>query len=155
MPTSVPVVDGWFSTGPQPHLIGIRCADCGTYQFPPTGQWCPNPACVGDEMQEVALSRVGSVWSYTDAQYQPPPPFVARSEPYQPFAIAAVQLEEEKMVVLGQIADGYGVADLAVGCRVKLVVEPLDCQGGVTRLVWRWRPLGPSRATGEAEGLRR
>ncbi len=59
-----------------PALIGRRCARCGTYQFPPTGEWCPNPACTGESMEAAELSRLGRVWSYTDAQYQPPPPFV-------------------------------------------------------------------------------
>ena len=41
-----------------------------------------------------------------------------------PFALAAVELPEG-IVVLGQVADGYGVADLRVGAEVELVVETL------------------------------
>jgi len=41
------------------------------------------------------------------------------------------------ITVLGQVADGYGVADLRVGAEVELVVEPLDEQ----LLVWRWKPV--------------
>ena len=70
------------------------------------------------------LSRRGTVWSYTDAQYQPPPPYIPRSDPYVPFALAAVELPEG-IVVLGQVADGYGVDDLQVGTEVELVVETL------------------------------
>ena len=66
----------------------------------------------------------GTVWSYTDAQYQPPPPYVPRTDPYEPFALAAVELPEG-IIVLGQVADGYGVADLRVGAEVELVVETL------------------------------
>ena len=65
------------------------------------------------------------MWSYTDARYQPPPPYIPRVEPYEPFALAAVELEAEGLVVLGQVADGYGVDDLTVGAPVELVVEPL------------------------------
>ena len=133
-----PVIDGWFTTGASPALIGRRCTACGTYQFPPTGEWCPNPACDSDSMETVELSRRGKVWSYTDAQYQPPAPFVPRQEPFEPFAIAAVELEHEKLIVLGQVADGYGVGDLHVGTEVETVVEPLDPAGG---LVWKWRPV--------------
>jgi uncharacterized OB-fold protein len=92
-------------------------------------------------METVPLSRQGTVWSYTDAQYAPPPPFVPRSEPYEPFAIAAVELERERIVILGQVADGYGVAELRVGSPVELVVEPLEGEGDTEKLVWRWRPL--------------
>ena len=50
------------------------------------------------------LSRTGTVWSYTDAQYQPPPPYIPPGEEHEPFAIAAVELAEEQMVILGQVA---------------------------------------------------
>jgi uncharacterized OB-fold protein len=90
-------------------------------------------------MDPVELSRRGRVWSYTDAQYQPPAPFVAMSDPFEPFAIAAVELEKEQIVILGQVASGFGVADLQVGAEVELVVEPLDPSGA---LVWKWRPVG-------------
>lgn len=139
MPQAEPVIDGWFTTTGKPALLGRRCTTCGTYQFPPTGEWCPNPGCAGEEMETVELSRTGRIWSYTDAQYQPPPPFVPRSDPFEPFAIAAVELDKERLVVLGQIADGFGVGDLAVGAAVELVVEPID-DGG--RLVWKWKPTG-------------
>ena len=65
------------------------------------------------------------MWSYTDAQYQPPPPYIPPTDPFEPFALAAVELPEG-MVVLGQVADGYGVADLHVGAEVELVVETLS-----------------------------
>lgn len=134
-----PVVEGWFITGERPALIGRRCPECGSYQFPPAGEWCPNPACRSMVMEPVELSRRGRVWSYTDAQYQPPAPFEPLTDPFEPFAIAAVELETEQIVILGQIAQGFGVGDLKVGSEVELVVEPLDRSG---RLVWKWRPIG-------------
>ena len=48
------------------------------------------------------LSRRGRIWSYTDARYQPPPPYVA-ADPYVPFCLAAVELAAEKLVVMGQV----------------------------------------------------
>lgn len=142
MSAAVPIVEGWFTLGDSPALLGRRCPLCGTYQFPPTGTWCPNPECDGSQMETAALSRTGRVWSYTDAQYQPPPPFVPPTEPYRPFAIAAVELAKERIVILGQVADGFGVGDLRVGREMEVVVEPLDHEGDQTRLVWRWRPIG-------------
>ena len=139
-----PAIEGWFSTGDEPALLGTRCRRCGTSFFPRETNFCRNPACDGDELDEVELSRRGRVWSYTDARYQPPPPYIPRhgaDEEYQPFAIAAVELEAEGMVVLGQVADGYGVDDLTIGAEVELVVEPLYTEGDTTYLTWRWRPL--------------
>jgi uncharacterized OB-fold protein len=80
------------------------------------------------------------VWSYTDAQYQPPPPYIPAAEDHRPFALAAVELPEG-LIVLGQVAEGYGVADLRVGAEVELVVEPLHTDDTGVRTVWRWRPV--------------
>ncbi len=81
----VPAVEGWFTTdGAKPALLGSRCRSCGTYAFPKEAFACRNPRCASRDFDEVELSRRGRVWSYTDARYQPPPPFVAPSEPYEP-----------------------------------------------------------------------
>jgi uncharacterized protein len=148
--SATPAIDGWFTTGDDPALLGTRCRSCGTVFFPRETAFCRNPACSGTELDEVELSRRGRVWSYTDARYQPPPPYIPQTDPYEPFALAAVELEREGLVVLGQVAQGYGVADLAVGAPVELVIEPLyedDDEGGTT-VTWRWKPVAAD-ATGE------
>lgn len=145
---ATPTVD-WFTTGPEPALVGSRCTECGTVAFPPESTFCKNPACAGEEFSATELSRRGRVWSYTDAQYQPPPPYVPRTDPYEPFALAAVELAEG-LVVLGQVADGYGVADLKVGAEVELVVEPLYVdEDGEERTVWRWKPVSADASASE------
>ena len=157
--TTVPAIEGWFTTGEEPTLLGTRCRQCGTVCFPRQEVYCRNPGCDGEELDPVPLSRHGRVWSYTDARYQPPPPYIPRTEPYEPFAIAAVELEAEGMVVLGQVADGFGAADLSVGALVELVVESLYRDGETDVLIWRWRPVdgptsdhaGPPSATGAGE----
>jgi len=138
--TATPAVEGWFTTGPDPALLGSRCTACGTVAFPKASGFCGNPACSGEDLEEAVLSRRGTIWSYTDAQYQPPPPYVPRTDPYQPFALAAVELPEG-LVVLGQVADGYGVADLRVGGEVEVVVETLYADESGDRTVWRWKPV--------------
>jgi len=142
MTDTSPAIDGWFTTGPEPALVGSRCTTCASTFFPPTAGFCRNPACDGVEFVATELSRRGRVWSYTDAQYQPPPPYIPSSDPYEPFALAAVELPEG-IVVLGQVADGYGVADLAVGREVELVVEPLYADEAGERTIWRWKPVLP------------
>jgi len=132
-----PVIEGWFTTGPEPALLGSRCEECGTVAFPPSESSCRNPVCGGEQAGRVPLSRRGKVWSYTDAQYQPPAPYVPATDPYEPFALAAVALPEG-IVVLGQLATGCTVEDVRVGSEVELVVEPLDAEN----VVWKWRPVG-------------
>lgn len=150
-PTAVPAIDGWFTTdADDPRLLGTRCQDCGTVFWPREEVLCRNPACSSEKLVEVPLSRTGRVWSYTNACYQPPDPYVTTTDPFEPFAIAAVHLEAEDMVVMGQVADGYGIDDLTVGDEVELVVETLFTDDeGAEQLVWRWRPTG--RAADELE----
>jgi hypothetical protein len=137
----VPAVAGWFTIDDEPALLGNRCTTCGTVFFPKVSFFCRNPDCDGAEFEETQLSRQGRIWSYTDAQYQPPPPYVPRGDEHTPFAIAAVELAEEQMVVLGQVADGYTVADLHVGQQVELVVEELFSNDEGQHLVYKWKPL--------------
>ena len=125
-----PLVAGWFSAEPEPHLIGKRCTSCGTSVFPPIAVRCPNPVCGGD-LEEAALSRRGRVWSFTVNHYAPPPPYVA-ADPFEPFGVAAVELAEERMIVLGQVAGD--AADLSIGDEVELVIGELS-DG---EPVWKW-----------------
>jgi len=143
--TQVPAQEGWFTLDPvAPALLGTRCPECGTYAFPSATVFCANPACEATEFEPVPLSRTGRVWSYTDARYQPPRPYVP-ADPYEPFCIAAVELAAEKMVVMGQVVPGVSVDDLSVGDEVELVLDTLYCDDEHEYLVWKWRPLAPGR----------
>jgi uncharacterized OB-fold protein len=150
--TRVPAVEGWFSADEPPALLGSRCTTCGTYAFPREAMLCRNPVCDGTIFDEVPLSRRGRVWSYTDARYTPPAPYVA-ADPYEPFCIAAVELDAEKMVVLGQVSAGVTVDDLEVGTEVELVVDTLYEDDEHEYLVWKWRPVtGAGSGTGAEAG---
>ena len=146
MRTRVPAVEGWFTLGDEgaPALLGSRCTACGTYAFPAETQFCRNPDCVSQEFETVALSRRGRIWSYTDARYKPPPPYVA-ADPYVPFCLAAVELAAEKLVVMGQVVGGVTVDDLTVGDEVELVVDTLYSEDDHDYLVWKWRPVSPGQ----------
>jgi uncharacterized OB-fold protein len=137
-----PAIEGWFTIDDEPVLLGNRCTACATVFFPKASFFCRNPDCDGEEFETARLSRRGRIWSYTDAQYQPPPPYVPPPGDYEPFALAAVELEVEQMVVLGQLAKGYGVADLSVGQQVELVVEDLYSDDDHDYVVYKWRPTG-------------
>ena len=54
--TRSPAVEGWFTTGPEPALLGSRCATCSTVYFPPVPAqqpaFCRNPACDGEEFEK-------------------------------------------------------------------------------------------------------
>lgn len=91
------------------------------------------------------LSSRGTVWSYTENRYAPPPPYPA-PDPFEPYALAAVQLEREGLVVLGKVAHGVLAADLKVGMEMQLEIEPLFTDDdGVTKLVYVWAPAAPAK----------
>jgi uncharacterized OB-fold protein len=136
-----PAIDGWFASDESgsPHLIGSRCPVCETYVFPPRALDCPNPACDSAALEPVALSRRGTLWSYTENHYAPPPPYPAL-DPFEPFAIAAVQLADEGLIVLGKVVQGTLAEDLEVGMEMELAIEPLyRDDDGVERTVYAWR----------------
>lgn len=136
-----PAVDGWFTTDPHaPALIGSRCVACSSYYFPVERTRCRNPRCGGESLEEVELSRTGVVWSVTSASYAPPSPYIVE-EPFEPFAIVAVELAKEKMVVLGQAAKGIGTRDLRAGDAVELILERAYAIEGVDQLIWKFQPL--------------
>ncbi len=150
--TRVPAIEGWFTLDEQrPALLGSRCTTCGNFAFPQETYFCRNPLCAGTSFDQVELSRTGTVWSFTDACYQPPKPYEA-ADPYVPFAIAAVELAAEQMVVMGQVVPGVGVGDLRVGAEVELVLDTLYEDDDHQYVVWKWRPVGASGGGGGAGG---
>lgn len=142
--TRMPVVDGWFTgDGDGFRLLGTRCASCGSVFFPREDTHCRNPGCAGGALEEVPLSRGGRIWSYTDSRYRPPSPYVTDPElPWEPYALIAVELESERIVVLGQAAPGVTVADLTVGMEVEAVPGVLHDDGETVWTTWHWRPTG-------------
>ncbi|GHE77892.1 benzoylsuccinyl-CoA thiolase [Streptomyces longispororuber] len=134
----------WFAgEGDAFRLLGTRCSRCGAVFFPREDDFCRNPQCGDGELSEVALSPRGRVWSFTDGRYRPPAPYVSDPElPWRPYTLIAVELEAERMVVLGQGAPGVTVADLEVGMEVEVVSGVLHEDAETTWTTWHWRPLG-------------
>ncbi len=136
-----PAVEGWFTDDEsgETHLIGGKCTSCGTYVFPPRADNCPNPVCDGDDLAQVPLSRRGTVWSYTENRYPPPAPYPP-SDPFEPFAIAAVELADEGLIILGKVVQGTLAADLRVGIEMELTTMALYTDDdGVERATYAWR----------------
>jgi len=135
-----PAIDGWFTTdGNAPTLLGTRCTQCEAIFFPKENFACRNPACTSTELEEVPLSRRGKLWSFTNNCYPPPAPYVA-ADPFEPYAVAAVELEAEKMIVLGQVPSDVKVEDLSAGMDMELVIDTLFEEDEREVLIWKWRP---------------
>jgi uncharacterized OB-fold protein len=141
--TRVPVVEGFFTehgADGKPHLLGGHCPRCGAYFFPKQYSFCRNPACQSPELDDVELSTRGTLWSFTDNRYSPPPPYPAL-DPFEPYGVAAVELAEERMIVLGQVVRGTDMNSLRSGQEMELTVEDYFETGDEVRRVWKWRPV--------------
>lgn len=141
----VPAQEGWFTLDEKPQLIGLRDAQSGSHFFPKDVAIARAPGYADAELEEVKLSRTGKLWSYTTNHYAPPEPYVS-PDPFVPYTVAAVELGAERMVVLGQLADGVDPATLEVGQEMELVLGTLYEDDENEYVVWKWRPLDAEAA---------
>lgn len=150
----IPAIEGWFTLEDPPRLIGTRCTGSGTYFFPPEHTMSRAPGFADSTLERVELSRSGRLWSFTNAGYQPPDPYVPVTEPHIPFCIAAVELELEQIVILGQVVAGVSVDDLEIGMEMEIVVDTLFIEDGpdgpVDHIIWKWKPVSTGATTSNA-----
>jgi uncharacterized OB-fold protein len=136
----IPAVEGVFTwPSDDPHFIASRCKTCGTVSFPKSGV-CRNPKCKNKlDVEEILLSRRGKLMTYTQINYQPPPPYVS-PEPFIPFAIGEAGFPEG-IAILGQLT-GCKYEDLEIGMEVEMVVEKLfEDKDGNEVVAWKFRPV--------------
>ena len=62
-------------------------------------------------------------------------------EPFVPYAIAAVELEKEQMIILGQVVKGVDVDQMKVGQTATLVLETLHEDDDAIKVTWKWQPI--------------
>lgn len=131
-----PVVAGLFSEEGEARLLGARCTTCSTPYFPKAAR-CRNPDCTQSQMEPCSFGGAGVLWSYSVADFPPPAPYVY-DEPFVPYAIGVVDMDNGLRVV-GQMVDG--VDAMRVGARVKLVVEPIHHEVEKAFTSWKFKLL--------------
>jgi len=140
--TRVPAAEGWFTMDEAaPQLMGARGVETGSYFWPTAIAVSANPAQPGEEREPALLSRRGRLWSWTTNHYAPPEPYMA-PDPFVPYTVCAVELDVEKMVVLGQLATAADAEQLEVGMDMELVLGPLYEDDDNEYVVWQWAPAG-------------
>jgi len=137
----VPAMEGWLTMNENdPRLIGLKDESSGTFFFPKDVAVSHAPGHAEAELKEVELSNRGRLWSYTTNHYQPPEPYVS-PDPFEPYTVAAVELTEERMVILGQLAEGVDPRGLEVGQEMQLVLGTLYEDDEHEYVVWKWKPV--------------
>ena len=109
----------------------------------PRGRNTARTRCVVRKPLNPRRSRErGRIWSYTENQYQPPPPYVA-ADPFEPYALAAVELDHEGLIILGRVPKGVLAADLRVGMEMQLELDVSHRDETHEYLVYVWAPAAP------------
>lgn len=137
--TGTPAVEGLFSDGPDgARLLGSRCTTCSTPYFP-RATHCHHPDCTSSAITDAEFGGRGTLWSYSIQSYPPPPP-ARYDEPYVPYALGVVDLDDGLRVV-GRV-DTDDPSSLIVGGDVELVIGAL-CheEDGTALLSWMFRPV--------------
>ena len=139
MREQIPVFEGLFAETPDgPRLLGSRCLTCNAPYFPRSAV-CHNPDCTQSRMQDTEFGPRGKLWSCAIQNYPPPPP-ARYEEPYVPYAVGVVDLDEGLRVV-GRMSVDDPMA-LQVGSDVELTIEPIyRDEEGRDVVTWKFKPL--------------
>lgn len=103
----------------QVRLKGSKCRVCREV-FLGRRLTCEN--CASSELEEIALSKRGKLWSYTVIRARPPGVYKG-PEPFIPFALGLVELSEG-LRIISPLTD-CDVENLKIGMELELVVDKL------------------------------
>jgi uncharacterized protein len=118
-------------------LWGSRCVDCSAYTFPRQGG-CPQ--CTGSAMEDVPLSRTGTLWSWTVQGFRAKPPY-SGSERYEPYGVGYVELPGQ-LIVEARLTE-TDPERLAIGMPMALELVPFrDDPDGVPVHTFAFVPVG-------------
>ncbi|MGV3510773.1 MAG: Zn-ribbon domain-containing OB-fold protein [Novosphingobium sp.] len=125
------IAEGLITEDNPPHLIGGRERETGRVVFP-----CPP----GERYEPVALSRTGTLWSYTIQRYRPKSPPYKGPEAFHPWAVAYVELPGE-VIVESRLTD-VAFEDIHIGMPLELTMIPLDPEAADSVAIPAFRPMG-------------
>ena len=139
--TATPAIEGWFTTGSEPALIGSQCTSCGCVFFPRTEGFCRNPVCDGEAFEDVELSRRGSDL----VLHRRAVPAAAAVHPGQPTRSSRSRWRRSSCPrawsCSARSRPGTASATCSVGQEAELVVETLYTDDEGERTIWRWKPV--------------
>ncbi len=122
----------------QARLRGSKCRGCGEVFF---GKRLSCENCGSEDVEEIALSRKGRLYTYTVIEHRPPGDYKG-PDPFVPFATGSVDLPEG-IRVPGQMASGYTEKNLKIGMEMELIRDKLydDKETGNEVICWKWKPV--------------
>jgi uncharacterized protein len=132
-----PISEGLFTDEAEPRLIGGRRLADGQIVFPmPSG---------GEAAfyEPVALSRQGTLWSWTVQRFRPKSPPYAGPEAFEPYAVGYVELPGE-VIVESRLTE-LDLGNIRSGMAMELAIVPFhgDPDGTIVT-TYAFRPIGES-----------
>ena len=118
--TTRPVADDLFvERDGVPHLVGSRCAHCGTTTFP---QQPSCPRCTRWDMVREELPSTGTLWSFTVQGFRPKAPYQRAGGVH---ALRGGLRRPRRAVLVESRLTENDPSRLRIGAPVELVLEPL------------------------------
>jgi len=135
----IPIKEGLFTTPLSPvaqvRLMGSKCKNCSEVSLGKR-QTCAN--CGGITLEEIPLSRRGTLWTYTVIRHKPPGDYKG-PEPFVPFGLGLVEIPEG-IRVLAPIQCELG--KIKVGMELEMEVYPLYTDENQNEVMaFRFRPV--------------
>lgn len=125
------IAQGLVTEDSPPRLIGGRERTSGRVVFP-----CPSGALY----EPVALSRTGTLWSYTIQRYRPKSPPYSGPEAFRPWPVGYIELPGE-VIVEARLTD-VAFEDIHIGMPLELTMIPLDPEAADPVMIPAFRPAG-------------
>lgn len=137
----IPVKEGLFTwPSDRPQLIASRCSACEDVAFP-RQQSCPD--CSSDDVEEILLSRRGTVWTWTIQNFPPPiPPYAGSGDrdTFIPYGVAYIELPEG-IRVEARLTEN-DPEKLSIGMEMELVIEKFaDDDEGNELVTFAFQPV--------------
>lgn len=130
---SQPIAAGLLTDEQPPRLIGGRDRETGRIVFPmPAGS-------EGERFDPVPLKREGTIWAWTVQRFPPKSPPYIGPQPFEPFALAYVELPGE--VIVESRLTGFDFDRLDCGLPVRLTTIPFaTAPDGATLTTFAFEP---------------
>lgn len=125
--TLEPIAPNLWSEEPNPQLLAARDSK-GKISFP-----VPEDADAKG-LEVIKLSRTGSLWSFTQQEFKPKPPYDGPEE-FVPFLVGFIELPGE-IIVESHIVE-TSLDQLEINMEMELVISTFDD----TRSMFSFRPL--------------
>ena len=131
--TTRPIAEGVWTDEQPPRLIGGRDRETGRIVFPmPQGS-------EAERFDPMPLSPEGRIWSWTVQRFAPKSPPYIGPQPFEPFALAYVELPGE--VIVESRLTGFAFDKLTCGLPVRLTTIPFaTAPDGATLTTYAFEP---------------